>query len=138
MIKLNDRQWKNIKSYIPKNIAEEIELDIYLSSLKFSKIDVMITTENKKIKVVGEKLNDIWSITPVVGIDGKIEYGKRTKVLTHSPSGLKVGEFRNRKDILRLWDKIKDLDIHYEDTDKLSSSKDFYTFTKIVRIDNAS
>lgn len=127
-MKLTGSQWKRISAYIPEHIVEEIELDNYVASLKGERCRVKLKKQDGSfIEQDGEKLSEHYFITyPCEGAPSD-----KTRCLNHS-SGYLVYLGKNRKSILELWSKIKDLNIHLE-FDKLKESSDFNSFVEIVR-----
>ena len=64
-----------------------------------------------------------WVLTPALTGDGPNGEHKTVKVLTHWDSSFSAAYgIKNRKTALELWDKVKGMDIHYEDPDDIPES----------------
>lgn len=119
IVKLTQKQWNEIK----KLISEELENDILLSNIpkgKGIKINLKVD-KNIDFVVIGEQLSEFLAITP--SIRDEVAQ-KRERSITHIPSGLAFG-VGSRKDMLQLFEKIKDLDIDWNTEANLIKSPDF-------------
>ena len=125
-MKLTQKQWNEIKKLIP----EELENDILLSNIPKGKgITLNLKTEkNIDFTVVGERLSEFLAITPSIR---KGVAQKRERRITHISSGLAFG-VGSRKEMLQLFEKIKNLDIDWDTETGLFGSSDFGKLQNIV------
>ncbi len=116
MLTLHEKEWKEIKKHIPTELSTTITNRIIASTTigKTETITVKCYKDgipNTPVKVTGENLNDIWAITPKM-YDSDAH--RTQKTLTHKPTGLYITSFKNRTKAMLFWNKIKALDIHYD------------------------
>lgn len=130
-MKITEKHWEIITKYLPAEIKYEIEEDIRLSNMKLPQVTVLIKWGEEDKEIICEKLNDFWCISPAINKDGSLH--KTLRSITHINSGQYTLIFKNRKEALSKWEKVKHLDINYDNVNDITKSKDSELFKQILR-----
>ena len=132
---LNEEYWHYVCKYIPPELKKDIEQEQWICSYpkkaKMTTLGVRRENGPKNSKEVpAEELNKNWFITPHLD-----EKGEQTKFFTLSHiSGFSITEnLRSRRDVLRLWAKIKDIVTDVEKIAEFEKMKEYQKLRLIVR-----
>lgn len=116
MIKLTESEWKKASKYIPFEIMNEIEKRTIWDKIKKNKIEINIRKnikEEEYKKVLGEQINHVWAITPLLYKDNKNNkerFHRIKKSFTHISTGISLVTCKNRKACLTMWEELKKIE----------------------------
>jgi len=130
---LNEKYWQTVCAYIPAELKKEIEQEQWVCSYpkkaKMTTLLVIIKNGEKKT-VPAEEINKNWFITPFMDKEGE-----QTKCmnLTHVSGLAIIHNLKNRRDILRLWAKIKEYIKNIAKVEDFSNIQNFSKLQLTVR-----
>ena len=110
---ITDSELNQLFEFAPVELVDQITKRLIAKSFKGEMQDLELNMgPGEPVTVRAEQLSEHWFITPTLKRDKKPHRIRRS--VTHL-SGLRLCSLKNRTKAVQLWNKIKDLDIHYSD-----------------------